>query len=191
MKKVQQLTASFLLALLLLASTTAFAIDSDGDDVDDNIDAFPNDACASVNTDGDGKPDVITRNNNCFAEDFENGISNYPWQGIQVQSSSSWSITSAGQEGLAALEGSSHNSLRVTHTFPVNTTLTFYFRNPSRMCFSAQLAKGTFTGGVNSITLDGNVSTWTKKSVQINAGARTLTWQGAYIACGIDWTETY
>ena len=32
--------------------------DSDGDDVDDLIDAFPDDPAASVDTDGDGKPDV-------------------------------------------------------------------------------------------------------------------------------------
>ena len=33
--------------------------DSDGDGVDDGIDAFPNDACCSTDTDRDGKPDEV------------------------------------------------------------------------------------------------------------------------------------
>ena len=33
--------------------------DSDNDDVPDTRDAFPNDACASVDTDGDGMPDTL------------------------------------------------------------------------------------------------------------------------------------
>jgi len=59
MKKVLSLKAPLLLLWLLLVSATAFAVDSDGDGVDDSIDAFPNDITASVDTDGDGKPDIL------------------------------------------------------------------------------------------------------------------------------------
>ena len=36
--------------------------DTDGDDVDDALDAFPDDACADTDTDGDGMPDTLAAN---------------------------------------------------------------------------------------------------------------------------------
>ncbi|MGB1424787.1 MAG: hypothetical protein ACPG7B_15720 [Pseudomonadales bacterium] len=42
---------------LLVISGAVWAVDTDGDYVDDLIDAFPNDPAASVDTDGDGYPD--------------------------------------------------------------------------------------------------------------------------------------
>lgn len=159
---------------LMLMVTATYAVDSDGDGVDDSIDAFPSDACASVDTDGDGQPNAFTRNSQCFYENFENGFANYPWQG--TGGTQGWVITSGGQEGKAANERKGQQTLRVTHTFAANTVLTFYFKNQSVLGLCSP-ATGTFTGGVTSVTLQGSVSTWTKKSVQVNAGTRTLAWQ--------------
>jgi hypothetical protein len=52
----------FILSIFLLAACplSAFAVDTDGDGVDDSVDVFPNHIEASVDTDGDGMPDSFT-----------------------------------------------------------------------------------------------------------------------------------
>lgn len=65
----------FLLLSIIALPSFAFAVDSDGDGVDDSLDAFPNKFEASVDTDHDGKPNGFLqvkgfRTNNFF-EDFE------------------------------------------------------------------------------------------------------------------------
>ena len=65
---------SVLFRLILLLGIAAlpsfaFAVDTDGDGVDDSVDAFPNNAEASVDTDGDGKPDWLVQ----VVEGFEYG----------------------------------------------------------------------------------------------------------------------
>jgi hypothetical protein len=56
---LRRLLVSCLLMLGCLMPLYAWAVDTDGDGVDDSIDAFPNNAEATTDTDNDGKPDSI------------------------------------------------------------------------------------------------------------------------------------
>ena len=64
------------LRMLQLYSSESFALksanDTDGDFVDDDEDAFPNDPAASTDTDGDGMPDDW--NHGYTARDSESGL---------------------------------------------------------------------------------------------------------------------
>jgi len=60
-------------ACLLLSATAVWAVDTDGDGIDDSIDAFPANPEATTDTDGDGKPDSIDTTKLPVFNDFENG----------------------------------------------------------------------------------------------------------------------
>ncbi len=69
-----------LVITMLLFSVTALAVDTDGDGVDDSVDAFPTNGCATIDTDGDGQPDSLHTGGDCFFEGFESGnFSQNPW----------------------------------------------------------------------------------------------------------------
>ena len=55
---------------------SAWAIDTDGDGVDDSVDAFPNNIEATTDTDGDGMPDSIDYSKlpSYFFDDFSGGV---------------------------------------------------------------------------------------------------------------------
>lgn len=75
---------------LLLASAAlplkVWAIDTDGDGVDDSIDAFPNNIEATTDTDGDGMPDSIDYSKlpSYFFEDFSSGVCQAGWSGCTL-----------------------------------------------------------------------------------------------------------
>ena len=58
----RRLTTSLIILMLLLSLPTVSADDADGDGVDDAQDDFPNNPCASKDTDGDGMPDSVIPN---------------------------------------------------------------------------------------------------------------------------------
>jgi len=176
MKK--RLTTSLLATTLLLFSMAALAVDSDGDGVDNTIDAFPNDGCATVDTDGDGLPDAIEPAGNCLIDGFETGnFSVNPWDWLYYP----WSVQTGGRTGTyAARSGVNNTVLRLTHTFPVATTLVFYYKNKGSY-FS-------FIGpGSSSVGLPFTYGTsWIKIARVIPAGTYILQWQscsGASLSC--------
>ncbi len=60
---------------------SAWAIDTDGDGVDDSVDAFPNNIEATTDTDGDGMPDSIDYSKlpSYFFDDFSGGVCQAGW----------------------------------------------------------------------------------------------------------------
>jgi hypothetical protein len=157
---------------LLLFSATAFAVDSDGDGVDDSVDAFPNDGCASVDTDGDGKPNAIVIAGSCLFEDFEMGFTAHPWV-----SSPAWTLVAwHGGAGARQTYKSATTFLSLTHTFTTATTLRFFFNNN-------QYADGKFyVDGITQSILLGYTE-WTQISVPISAGTHTLKWEAGTRSC--------
>jgi hypothetical protein len=63
--------------LMGVVSVGAWAADSDGDGVEDSLDAFPAQAEASVDTDADGLPDSLVLANIPLTEDFEAPLSGW------------------------------------------------------------------------------------------------------------------
>jgi hypothetical protein len=97
----------FLACCLLLAGCAmplaAWAIDTDGDGVDDSIDAFPNNIEATTDTDGDGMPDSIDYSKlpSYFFDDFSSGVCQAGWSGCTQVDSYSGSARIYSRIGIA------------------------------------------------------------------------------------------
>lgn len=182
------LTTPLLIATLLMFSMAASAVDSDGDGVDDNIDAFPYDGCASVDTDGDGMPDATAAAGNCIIDGFETG--NFlvnPWSGIIYNGvcetngcrQSYWHITTQYKRSgaYAAEQRETYDSnISLTRVFPTASQLIFYYKNTSTGGASAKF----WVDGVQRGTLAAN-SSFAKFETTLSAGSHTLQWDPDWV----------
>lgn len=130
MKKLLFLSVSRCLALcLLLVSASVFAADNDGDGVDNAVDAFPNDSCASLDTDGDGRPDSVVAAATCdyFYDDFEAATFHASWTSVYQ-----FALTAGGQSSTrsaVSTAGASSNAWLVTQpSLPASGTVSFYYK---------------------------------------------------------------
>jgi hypothetical protein len=174
----------FIFSILLLAACplSAFAVDTDGDGVDDSVDAFPADPVATTDTDGDGKPDAFVRTS--WFESFEAGVlpAGWAWQSC---SASSMSIQSSGAaNGTYYLQlGGTNNSSGSTYTchmtkaisLPTATTLTYQFKGSANAGGSFKFYIDNVEARINPYT--GVSSTWrTPLPYSLSAGVHTLKW---------------
>jgi uncharacterized delta-60 repeat protein len=175
---------------LLLFSATAFAVDSDGDGVDDSIDAFPNDPTGAVDTDGDGKPDTFIFDNlaTIFADSFESGdFTAGGWTLGGTMTGTPWTIFSYG--------GSNGKVAKLTQT----TTCGFGCTLPIPIAYIEKTVTLPSSGGAVGFSLRGlvsfdygpaefyvdnilqqqwtSLSSWTPVTKSLSAGTHTLKWQ--------------
>jgi hypothetical protein len=182
---------NFLVLLSLLFCISAFAVDTDGDGVDDSVDAFPNDACASVDTDHDGKPDTLNLEHpvgNCLIDGFETGdFSANSWSNTGV-GSTDWQIdTYYSHTGTKSAFGSgtSARGLSLTRNFPVATTLYFYSMSTADQwtLFGEWVPAGyVYIDGTLAGEID--INWWIRNSIPVPAGTHTITW---YPGGACDW----
>ncbi len=115
--------------MLVLFSVAAFAVDTDGDGVDDSVDAFPNNIEATTDIDSDGMPDAILWQNIALTgDDFNDGIfggAGWTWvtNGWTVQNGEA-SVALGGGSGWSCV----YYSLSTTQTVPAGTSLVFEIR---------------------------------------------------------------
>lgn len=114
----RQHLAPCLLAAAVLLPLAAHAADSDGDGVDDSVDAFPAHVEATTDTDGDGLPDSIDYSKlpGYFYEGFE-GSPQPGWAGIS-SGPYGWIYTSPGRLELMSVSLNSNYTLSRSVTVP-------------------------------------------------------------------------
>jgi len=129
-------------------------LDSDGDKWGDVCDAFLNDFCGYIDTDLDGKPDVM----NCFRDTFTRTTLGLPWRG------NSWTVNgfyARSQTTLGYLELDIVLTAPTSFSFNYRSTgvAGFYMINGNMQAFSS--ASGTI---------------WRLHSGTLQAGSQTLKW---------------
>ena len=177
----QHLAPCLLLAAVLLP-LAAHAADSDGDGVDDSIDAFPANAEATTDTDGDGKPDQINLEAlTVFYDSFESGSANTG--GWAKTGSWHWGSDASisciiGYYCMVVDAGSIFgSSLSRSVTLPGSGIVAFYL-------------KGNFTSSAKMQLLDGStvLRQWTAnqwyqfESVPLSAGTHTIKFQVPFVS---------
>jgi hypothetical protein len=157
----------------------AWAVDTDGDGVDDSIDAFPNNAEATTDTDGDGKPDSINTSKLILLSGFSTSS---PW--TQTGNGfSGWTQVSTGvvRGTGGGMLGGTGKKLSITITVPAaGATMTYIASSVAAWGGYTQGPGGTFVPPQNY-----NVSTG------LSAGTKTLNWSvGTYCSGGTCSTAT-
>ena len=157
-------TVLFRLIMLLgiaVLPSFAFAIDTDGDGVDDSLDAFPNNAEASVDTDGDGKPDWFVQ----VVEGFENGTGYAlasPWN----SSLNAGRLTNSNHSGTWGVGIGTDGVLRAT--LPTSTSFSFW---------GTQRASWALKVKVDGVEHTVNyVSSWQKFTIPTTPGTHLIEW---------------
>lgn len=191
--RLNSLRRLFACCLLLVSAALplhAWAVDTDGDGVDDSIDAFPTYPEATTDTDGDGKPDSIDYSKlpGYFSDDFT-GSAKAGWVGLQTHACSStsdygWLFNAASNSvKLCVNLGTSHG---MNLSLPVQVgaqggTVSFYHAPSSRFTLYPSIAMFTVDGaglfsGSSFYGFAAGVSTF-----PLTAGAHTLSWN---VQCG-------
>ncbi len=163
--------AMFLLALVAALPLQAWAADTDGDGVDDSVDAFPADACAAVDTDHDGKPDKFFAGCPSAYEAFNPGAYTTNWTVTQGQSC--YRIGSGGVQVSCTLQPA---ILRI----PVVTGPSISFKFTAGYNLSHMV-----TSGQPSVYIDGVVVAVSCTSIGSNRyGCNTATTAGSHV---VEW----
>lgn len=124
---------------LLLLPLHAWAVDTDGDGVDDSVDMFPNNPEATTDTDGDGMPDTIDTLKLPVFNDFEAGAGSGWVLSTYYPSATNWGVTTqysvSGSQALqlTAYRDASHNATTasLSITLETGTSISWYQRTLS------------------------------------------------------------
>ena len=149
----------------------AWAVDTDGDGVDDSIDAFPNNAEATTDTDGDGKPDSIDSSKApiVFSDAFDGTAFQSGWSATSL-----WLVSS----GSAAykLNLSQGNSASFSRVFNVPSGGELSFRHVrSDNCASGDLWVDSI---FNRSLFQAGRGTWELTTVNLAVGSHLVEWRG-------------
>jgi hypothetical protein len=176
----RHLFATCLLFTSVLLPLQSWAADTDGDGVDDSIDAFPNNAEATTDTDHDGQPDVL--NNLLFSESFD-GAAASGWTGIytSLPLGGGWTLNgTTAHSGSGSLAGYASSGVRKTVyrtvTIPAQGGYISYWHLKDLGCSSS--VNCGFNAYTNSLMTS---YTWVKSTYSLNSGVQTLTWM---VQCG-------
>ena len=188
-KPMQYITAVFLKLFLLIGIAAlpafAFAIDTDGDGVDDSVDAFPNDPGGAVDTDNDGKPDTLLLPGS-VSDSFEAGVFTSVPFAWSTGGSGNWIVQSVNQKaGHYAAKSPSINSwLQFTHTAAYSRTITFWSGVNTGLSSTRRIR--FYIDGVLQYADGGLTLTWTAKSFTVSPGTHTFQWKfdGCVSSCG-------
>ena len=163
-----------LLTSLLLLSIPAFAIDTDGDGVDDSVDAFPNHAEASVDTDGDGLPNSINLALApiVFSDAFDAGATSANGWTCTGCTTTSTSTHSAPASVLMQSGSGGTKSLTRTFTTSGSSRIEFWYKNPRSNFSTSKMVLRSM--GANIVQF-GTVSGWTNYSMLLTNGAGSIT----------------
>lgn len=161
------------LALVAALPLSAWAVDTDGDGVDDSIDAFPANAEATTDTDSDGKPDSIDQSRLpvIFSDSFDGSVAD-GWTGVGTR----WLLDSTqAHSGSGSLAGGSQNggaaSLSRVVTIPAEGgTISYWHKKYVQLPITYD---SKFNGYLNSLFLSGE---WVKSTYALSAGTPTLSW---------------
>jgi hypothetical protein len=165
---------------LLLTSVAlplqAWAVDTDGDGVEDSIDAFPNNAEANTDTDHDGAPDAIDSSKApiMFSDAFNGTTFQSGWS-----ASTSWSVSG----GFAVYKGTNGNAFRIGRTFNVPSGGQLTFRHQRVTTASATGSGYLRVDSVNTNTLFSSTS-WVSTTVNLSPGSHVVDWTGACTGSG-------
>jgi hypothetical protein len=188
----RHLFTGFFQCILLLGITAlpslAFAVDTDGDGVDDSIDAFPNNAEATTDTDGDGMPDSINESMLpiIFSDSFE-GAAQPGWTGIAGAPpilGSSWTLSTnpnQAHSGSGSLAGWANISgtakVYTTVNIPAQGGTVSYWHKIYAGCanniYCTFQTNNPFQVYQNSLF---TAKKWVKSTYPLNAGSTELRW---------------
>lgn len=115
---MRSVVARCLLIVGFALPLSAWAVDSDGDGVDDSIDAFPVNPDGAVDADNDGMPDILTIP---VFENFENFTLAPPWSG----NSSYWTTTGTGNKWLRGYIYGPGLSANISVTVATHSTISY------------------------------------------------------------------
>lgn len=164
---------SLLFVAGLLLGTQALAADSDGDGVDDAVDAFPSDMCGTADTDGDGMPDDITCTTQYFYENFDGTHIGPAFPTTSYGASKAWGGGYSGN-GYSVLSSS---SLPSQAAFSISLSkpaaFSFYYKCNNSGPYAVEL-KGVPSPLRLTSSQCAALPGWTQYSVVLPAGSRTI-----------------
>lgn len=188
---VKHVFASFLLVVSCALPLGAWAADTDGDGVDDSVDAFPNNAEATTDTDNDGSPDSIDTLRLPVFNDFETGAGS-GWVYTSDYAGNQWSVVDninvafSGTHSLhfsVARNQINHtaSSASLSLTLTTGSSISWYQKYTQGVFGSAYVNGGScqsvgngwsycvraVTPGTNTITISGNALNYTGGGAQI------------------------
>lgn len=170
---IRRLPALCLLVLAAALPLPAWAVDTDGDGVDDAVDAFPAHAEATVDTDQDGMPDavVLSRAPVVFSDSFSSATLSSAWNGSV--STVSTAIVRSAPYAVSVSNVLLTQKLRMNAGSSGPALLGFWYQNRGAGFYPYVKVEGTqFTFPARS--------TWTYYERIVPASAQ-LTWQ---YSCG-------
>lgn len=154
----------------------AWAVDTDGDGVDDSIDAFPANAEATVDADGDGKPDSINIDALPLVMSSDGSSTDGFLGNIGI---GGWVVTAGtGRTGSSFTAGSDNNekNFRYTVTLPPQGGVVRYWHK--RAMTSQFTPEYSFARIAGSLFTD---TSWVQSTYPLPGGSVWLVW---YAKCG-------
>jgi len=180
--------------VMFCLSSAVWAVDTDGDGVDDSVDAFPFDGCAIADNDGDGMPNDLEPKGNCLIDGFETGNltgAGNAW--VTGSGFAAWQVVSGGRTGAYAARQTvgwydAYPYLSLSYPVEAPSTLIFYFKNVWTSYGRPDNALPQYftVDGVNTIKLF-YPGPWLKMLVPITTGTHELKWNSrtcGYVLCG-------
>jgi hypothetical protein len=163
-----------LLFLLLALPLSAWAVDTDGDGVDDSADAFPNHIEASVDTDGDGMPDSINMVEAPLFETFESSLVGWTLTGSATRSTwKKYAGVYGGGVSTVAGSGTLSKSVNVGTVFFYTSAPSVAAIKPFKVDGIVQPVTCNFAKTSESSTYKGS---WYGCLASVPAGTHTLLW---------------